>query len=111
MAEMRHKTITLYEEPCDCLERHGRIMHDNGGNYHEVARLHVYYDGAGDFVVVIEETDTREHFPRDEMAVLVRDGRHFRVLEKADRDWRVENMGHDLPVIDRFRDGDATIIA
>lgn len=24
----------IVKEECDCVEKHGRIMHNNGGNYH-----------------------------------------------------------------------------
>jgi len=63
------KTTDLYGEPCNC---GSHIRHNNGGNYHRITRLHtsVCNDGENS-VVVLEQTTTRERFPRDELEVLV----------------------------------------
>jgi len=54
-------TYELYEEPCDCWRRHGRVLHNNGGNYHQIVCLHTILPW-GWFV---EDTSTREGFPGD----------------------------------------------
>ena len=32
------RVVEVFEEACDCLEKHGRVLHRNGGSYH-----HRYY--------------------------------------------------------------------
>lgn len=35
--EFSNKTFnvkSIEQEECDCIEKHGRILHNNGGNYH-----------------------------------------------------------------------------
>ena len=36
------RVVEVFEEACDCLEKHGRILHRNGGSYH-----HRYYINLG----------------------------------------------------------------
>ena len=64
------KTIDLYQEPCDCGDR---ILHNNGGNYHRITRTVTVRDGEGNAAVLIENTTTRETFPRDDLDVLTFD--------------------------------------
>ena len=47
------ETVNLYEEPCDC---GSQVRHNNGGNYHSIARLVTASDGEGNAAVVVENT-------------------------------------------------------
>lgn len=113
MAEIKHEVVTLYEEPCDCLDKHGRILHDNGGNYHRVVRVHTFAGDDGSWCAVVEDTDTRERFPRDIEEYLVRDGKYggYKLVTEHEHEWLVEAGGYDFPIIARFRDMEARIIA
>jgi len=51
---------SLWQEPCDCYDRHGQIRHNNGGNYHATLELYV---GSG--YAVVYSSDTSETFPMD----------------------------------------------
>lgn len=54
--------VSMYE-PCDCYERYGRILHNNGGNYHQIVHfklikpnlIRVRFDSTADFGLLPEE--------------------------------------------------------
>lgn len=106
---VERKSITLHQEPCDCYEKHGRVMHNNGGNYHAIERVHTFSDGEGNWCVVLERTDTREGFPMDEYDAL---------LFSDERGWEMVTRWHDVippceenNIVAEFRYGEAQIIA
>ena len=45
------ETVNLYEEPCNCGDQ---VRHNNGGNYHRIARLVTVGDGEGNVAVVFD---------------------------------------------------------
>ena len=96
------QTADLYEEPCDC---GGQVRHNNGGNYHSIARLVTASDGEGNAAVVVENTTTREVFPGDDFDVLVFDGRSFGVIPE---EWARERDGDEA--IHRFLTAEAMVL-
>ena len=102
---MAQETIELYQEPCDC---GSRVMHNNGGNYHEVVNVLTYTSETepAAWCVVLETTTTREGFPREELDSLLLLEHGF-VLVRRDQleDDELDNEA------DRFRCGEAEIIA
>jgi hypothetical protein len=58
--------LELVEE-CTCYEKYGMVLHNNGGEYHEVVRIY-RLDGEH-FLVVF--TNTREFFSVDEISYVV----------------------------------------
>ncbi len=59
--------VMLIEEPCDCWERYGGSMHNDGGNYH--SRIRVYEITPCVYLAVYG--DTREAFSMDEFKYMV----------------------------------------
>jgi hypothetical protein len=57
----------LIEEPCDCWERYGGPMHNDGGNYH--SRIRIYEITPCVYLAVYG--DTREAFSVDEFKYMV----------------------------------------
>jgi hypothetical protein len=55
------------EEPCDCWERYGGTMHNDGGNYH--SRIRVYEISPCVYLAVFG--DTREAFSVDEFKYMI----------------------------------------
>jgi hypothetical protein len=102
---MGHQTIELYQEPCDC---NGRVMHNNGGNYHEVVNVHTFASEIGSpaWCVVLETTTTREGFPRESLDSLLETAGRFELVprEQVDDDELDDEIA-------RFRRGEAEIIA
>ena len=54
-------------EECNCYEKYGSVMHNNGGEYHEIVRI--YRLDREHFLVIF--TDTREFFSADEISYVV----------------------------------------
>jgi hypothetical protein len=87
--------VQVYAEPCDCGTQN---RHNNGGNYHHRTNV-VTVRGPEAFCVIVEDTDTREVFPREEHdALLYVDGKFELVY-----DWNVA-------AITLFRVGQARIV-
>lgn len=51
---------SLWQEPCDCYEKHGRICHNNGGSYHATLELLLVGGHA-----IVYASDTSETFSGD----------------------------------------------
>jgi len=105
---IRHtmKTTALLEEPCNCGDR---VMHHNGGNYHRRIRLHTLVTDDS-YVVLLEDTTTREHFPGDNYQYLVKYPDGFELIDELVYDMDVED-GRAGPILARFLAGEAEIIA
>ena len=101
--EWKTQTVELYEEPCDC---GSQVRHNNGGNYHAVARLVTVSDGEGNAAVVIENTTTREAFPGDDFDVLIFDPHRHPQWELIPEEW---TSTHDEP-IRRFLTAEAYLL-
>ena len=101
---MEQESILLYQEPCDC---GSHIRHNNGGNYHRSVELHAFVAPDDEsWCVVLEHTNTREDFPREEYECLVWDGCSF-ALTLADR-LTANEYEHAAA---RFRSGEVEILA
>lgn len=102
---MVQETIEVYQEPCDC---GSQVMHNNGGNYHEVVNVRTYTSETGPvaWCVVLETTTTRESFPREELDSLLFLEHGFALVRRDQlEDDELDNEA------DRFRRGEAEIIA
>ena len=101
----QQETTRLFIESCDC---NGRVQHNNGGNYHRITELHAFVAEDDDecYCIVLEETTTREAFPRDEYEHLIFNARMFELL----RDDQLTNDEYERSMI-QFRYGEAKIIA
>ena len=102
---MEHKTTILYAEACDCYERFGQCMHNNGGNYHRRILLHSVTDGDR-YAVILEDTDTREYFNGDPFVYLIHSGDYFKLVSKQELE-----DDTSIDYIACFRPGEARIIA
>ena len=103
--------ITLYEEECDCYQKHGRCLHVNGGNYHDIENLVLvwYQDQLIGFG--IEETTTRESFPGDEFDTLVADPEGIYLLyswAEPVAEWAAQSIG--MTPITTFRKEEFSIV-
>jgi len=59
--------VIMLEEPCDCWEKFGHIMHNDGGNYHSVIRIYEITP----CVYLVVYGDTREAFSMYEFKYMV----------------------------------------
>lgn len=101
----KQETVTLYIEPCNC---NGRAQHNNGGNYHRIAELHTFVTDGDDerYCIILEETTTREAFPRDEYEHLMFNAGAFELI----RDDELTDDEYEQSMI-QFRYGEAKIVA
>jgi len=91
----------LFEEDCDCYKKHGRVMHNNGGNYHQL----VYMIVSDDYIALID-SDTSDSFGRDGENYITVDRENF---GKYQQEWSLEPDDYDF-VINNRRDRVLTII-
>lgn len=102
---LKKSIVETYCEPCNCGLQ---IRHHNGGNYHEIERIHIIGNEDGVYCVILEETTTREDFPGDRYEVLTFTGGEFRLEDekwaKEDEKVRIEGCSA------RFHQGEAEII-
>ena len=95
---LKDNVVELYREACDCGTQ---VQHNNGGNYHNIHKLHLIGDENGIYCVVLEKTNSRESFIGDQHEVLVfKDGKFH-----IESDEHMAEM-HQI----RFRQGEAEIV-
>ncbi len=87
--KMEHETITLSAEECDCYQLFNKRMRFTGGHYHRVRKLHVFTGNNERYVVVLENTNTRNNVKGEPMVCLIYNGDFFeltseQVLEDTD---------------------------
>jgi hypothetical protein len=105
MEMFEQETIKLYQEECDC---GGQTRHNNGGNYHRETNVHTFVadDNEECYCVILEETTSREAFPREEYEHLLYQGGRWELVhgdQLSDDEYENSEIA--------FRRGEAKIIA
>lgn len=95
---LKDNVVELYREACDCGTQ---VQHNNGGNYHDIHRLHLIGDEDNVYCVVLERTTSRESFIGDQHVFLTFQDGEFRLEDD-------EHMAEMHQI--RFRQGEGEIV-
>jgi hypothetical protein len=98
------KKVLSINEVCDCYEKYGSIMHNNGGNYHSVI---VVYEIPNTDYYIFRYGNTREDFCNDEYhlwVVLINDEPKYSFLIRSDESYELCSRDEAKEIIKSYEE-------